>query len=76
MPEILCTTCGEVGADNAGRCAKCGSTDVLPTDSPIARKFIDQRNARKAGTASAPLGERAEVTGKVLGRTFGKLFKK
>lgn len=75
MPEILCTHCGEIGADSAGRCAKCGSAEVLPADSPIARKFIDQRNARRTGS-SAPLGERAEATGKVLGRTLGKLFKK
>lgn len=76
MPEVLCTQCGAVGPDAGGRCGKCASTDVLPADSPIARKFIDQRNARKTGAASTPLAERAEVTGKVLGRTFGKLFKK
>src|SRR5262249_22040405 len=74
MPEILCTQCGEVGVDNAGRCAHCGSTEVLPADSPLARKFIDARNARQS--KNGDLAKRSEATGKVFGRAFGKLIKK
>jgi len=76
MPEILCTQCGEVGADNAGRCAQCGSSQVLLVDTPLARKFIEQRKARQGGGTSSNASNRTHATGKVLGRALGRLFKK
>jgi predicted ATP-dependent serine protease len=77
MSEILCTHCGTVGEPKAGQCAHCGSTEVLPADSPPARKFIDERTATKGGGASGSrTALRAEATGKVLGRALGKLFRK
>jgi predicted ATP-dependent serine protease len=75
--DILCTACGEVGAPKAGRCAACGSNDVLPADAPVARKFIEDRKARLAAKAvSGHASLRAEATGKVLGRALGKLIGK
>jgi len=78
MPEILCTACGIVGAPKDGACAKCGSRDVLPADAPSARRFIEARAARQAPPAepAAAASPRAAATGKVLGRTLGKLFGK
>ena len=77
MSEILCTHCGKVGEPKAGQCAHCGSTEVLPADSPLARRFIDARSATKeGGTAASRTALAAEATGKVLGRALGKLFRK
>ena len=76
MPEILCTQCGEVGPDKAGNCAHCGSSQVLPADSPSARKFIDARNARKSTNAPGEASTRSQATGKVLGRALGRFLKK
>jgi len=77
MSEILCTHCGKVGEPKAGQCGHCGSSKVLPADSPLARKFIDARSATKeGGAAGSRTALKAEATGKVLGRALGKLFKK
>lgn len=78
MSEILCTHCGKVDEPKAGQCAHCGSSAVLPADSPIARKFIDKRaaEAKVPDEAAGGASVRAEATGKVLGRALGKLFKK
>ena len=74
MSEFLCTQCGKVGVAAAGKCDACGSADLLPADAPSARKFIEARAPKDASTSGASV--RAEATGKVLGRAFGKLFKK
>ena len=76
MPEILCTECGEVGADNAGRCTRCGSSQVLAADAPAARRFIEERDARNRAAPAHTASIRAQATGKVLGRALGRLFKK
>ncbi len=76
MPEILCTHCGEVAPDNAGRCARCGSAQVLAADTPLARKFIAERKARQGGAGSGSASARTQATGKVLGRALGKFLKK
>jgi predicted ATP-dependent serine protease len=77
MTQILCTECGHVGEPQAGRCAKCGGTTVLPADAPAARRFIEQRQKVEDSKAEgAPLSVRAEATGKVFGRILGKLTRR
>jgi hypothetical protein len=76
MPDILCIQCGDVGPDKAGHCAHCGSSHVVPADAPLARKFIEDRDARKRGAAPGNASLRTEATGKVLGRALGRFFKK
>lgn len=77
MPaEVLCTHCGAVGAPRDGRCAACGSTEVIDAASEPARRFLERRAARQMPPAPSTPSPRAEATGKVLGRTLGKLFGK
>jgi uncharacterized Zn finger protein (UPF0148 family) len=77
MTQILCTECGHVDQPQSGRCAKCGSTTVLPADAPAARRFIEQRQKAESGQAQpVPLSVRAEATGKVFGRLLGKLTRR
>ena len=72
MNEILCIQCGEVALPVADKCPHCGSAEIVPADSPIARKFIDERAARKQSGGA----QRAAATGKVLGRALGRFLKK
>lgn len=74
--EVLCTHCGAVGAPRDGRCAACGASEVIDATSEPARRFLERRVARQAAPAPATPSLRAEATGKVLGRTLGKLFGK
>ena len=80
MADVLCTECGQVGAakptPHGSACAHCGGTLLLPADAPAARAFIDKRAAREAPKTGPGLSARAEATGKVLGRTLGRLFSK
>ena len=80
MAGMLCTECGAVGAPSAtpqgNTCARCGGALLLPADAPAARAFIERRAAREAAKSDTGLSVRAEATGKVLGRTLGRLFRK
>jgi len=77
MAEILCTRCGHVGAPKGRSCPQCAGTELLPADSELARKFIQERKRRSAaGAATEGASARAAATGKVLGRTLGKLLRK
>lgn len=76
MADIVCMQCGETGPASDGRCTRCGGSQVVPADTPLARKFLDELEAKRRSAATGTPSVRAEATGKVLGRALGRLLKR
>jgi ribosomal protein L40E len=76
MADIVCMQCGVTGPPGDDRCQRCGGSQVLPADAPLARKFLAELEATRRSAAADSTSVRANATGKVLGRALGRLLKK